>query len=79
MKPKIVVMPPPTKRRIRIRIGIAVYELSVNVAITPVALQAPAPLRRQTPLNTRPTTHSRINRHPSQPPFRDRHQAASAA
>jgi hypothetical protein len=42
METKVVVMPPPTKRRIRIRIGITVYELSVNVAMTPVALSARA-------------------------------------
>jgi hypothetical protein len=44
METKVVVMPAPTKRRIRIRIGITVYELSVNVAITPVPLQGLAPV-----------------------------------
>jgi len=44
MKPKVVVMPPPAKRRIRIRIGTVVYELNVNVAITPVVVPASAPL-----------------------------------
>jgi hypothetical protein len=44
METKVVVMPAPTKRRIRIRIGITVYELSVTVAITQVPLQPPAPL-----------------------------------
>jgi len=44
METKVVVMPPTTKPRIRIRIGIIVYELSVNVAITPVPLQGLAPV-----------------------------------
>jgi hypothetical protein len=44
METKVVVMPPPNKRRIRIRIGSAVYELSVDVTITPVPLQGLAPV-----------------------------------
>jgi hypothetical protein len=39
METKVVVMPPPNKRRIRIRVGSAVYELSVDVAITPLPLE----------------------------------------
>jgi hypothetical protein len=40
METKVVVMPAPTKRRIRIRIGSTVYEVRVNVEIAPVALPA---------------------------------------
>jgi hypothetical protein len=38
MKPKIVVMPTPPKRRVRIRMGSRVYEVRVNVEIAPVSL-----------------------------------------
>jgi hypothetical protein len=44
METKVVVMPAPSKRRIRIRIGSTVYEVRVNVEITPVSLPRPAPL-----------------------------------
>ncbi len=44
METKVVVMPTPTKRRVRIRIGTAVYEISVRVTVTPVTLLRPTTL-----------------------------------
>ena len=44
METKVVVMPPPAKRRVRFRIGNTAYEVRVNVEIARVALPAPAPL-----------------------------------
>ena len=43
METKVVVMPAPSKRRIRIRIGSRVYEVRVNVEI---ALVSPFSVRR---------------------------------
>jgi hypothetical protein len=44
MKTKVVVMPTPNKRCVRIRIGSRVYEVRVNVEIAPVSLPARPPL-----------------------------------
>ena len=43
METKVVVMLPPTKRRIRIRTGSSVYAVKVDVEIAPVAIPAPGP------------------------------------